>query len=85
MTEKHTLLNEFPQFKDAIHTLKTSDAHFRRLFDAYDLITTELHHYDDGAGAVSDSHAEDLKKKALALKDELYALLTSTASKKSAR
>jgi len=75
MTESHDLAHEFPDFKDAIHALKTSDAHFKKLFDEYEEIAAELHRFGEGADGISDEHAEDLKKKRLELKDELYALL----------
>ena len=29
----HDLAHEFPEMKDAIHALKETDNHFRRLFD----------------------------------------------------
>ena len=80
MTEKHTLITDFPEFKETIHTLKTTDHHFRRLFDEYDIVTTELHRYAEGLGATSDENAEELKKKALHLKDELYFLLKKSAA-----
>ncbi len=33
--EHHELGHEFPEFKDEIHTLKMSNAHFKELFDEY--------------------------------------------------
>ena len=34
--EKHNLVLEFPESKDAIHALKTGNQHFSRLFEQYD-------------------------------------------------
>jgi len=31
--EKHSLLNEFPEFSEKIHKMKIENAHFRKLFD----------------------------------------------------
>lgn len=31
--EKHDLLHELPEYREQIHTLKTGNAHFARLFD----------------------------------------------------
>lgn len=75
MQNAHDLAHEFPDMKDEIHTLKTHDAHFRRLFDQYDEIVHELQRVDDGAGAIDDEQAEHLKVKRLALKDELFTML----------
>ncbi len=79
MPFEHDLAHEFPEFKDAIHTLKTSDAHFKRLFDEYEVVAKELHRADEGAAGISDEHAEDLKKKRLELKDQLFFLLKKEA------
>lgn len=75
MTQHHDLATEFPDMKHEIHALKITDAHFRKLSEAYEDVSKELHRAQDGAGAVGDAHAEDLKKKRLALKDDLYLML----------
>lgn len=75
MTTTHDLAHEFPDMKDVIHSLKTSDNHFRRLFDEYDVIVKQLHRFAEGAGGIADDMAEDLKKRRLVLKDELFAML----------
>jgi len=33
--EKHDLVHEFPESRDAIHELKMNNNHFSRLFDQY--------------------------------------------------
>lgn len=75
MPHTHNLAEEFPEYKDAIHDLKASDAHFKRLFDEYEEISKELHRFGEGADGISDAHAEELKKKRLELKDALFAVL----------
>lgn len=79
MSFDHDLAHEFPDMKDAIHELKVKDRHFKRLFDEYETVAKELHRGGEGAGAISDEHAEGLKKKRLELKDALYAMLVSEA------
>ncbi len=39
----HELADEFPQHKDGIHQLKTTDTHFARLFDHYHDVNREIH------------------------------------------
>lgn len=48
--ESHSLAEEFPQYKEQIHKLKTSNAHFARLFDEYDAIEHEVHRIEAGGG-----------------------------------
>ena len=72
----HELAAEFPELKDRIHELKTSDAHFSRLFDEYHDVNREVHRAEAAGLNISDDHYEDLKKKRMGLKDELYAILT---------
>lgn len=73
--EKHDLLHEFPEHKDAIHYLKMHDKHFARLFDEYHRVDHEVHRIETGAENTSDSYLEDKKKQRLSLKDELFALI----------
>lgn len=73
--EHHDLHHEFPEFKDAIHQLKTSNNHFARLFDEYHVATAEVEKLEGKGIPVGDSAFEELKKKRLKLKDELYTLL----------
>ena len=71
----HELVAEFPEFKERIHELKTSDAHFQRLFDTYHELNREVHRAEASGLNISDEHYEELKKKRMALKDDLYAIL----------
>lgn len=82
MAYQHDLAHEFPEMKEAIHALKTTDAHFKNLFDRYETVSKELHRWDEGAAGISDEHAEELKKTRLTLKDELYAMLSKASGKK---
>ena len=73
--EHHDLHHEFPEFKDAIHQLKTSTNHFARLFDEYPLATAEVEKLEGSGIPVGDTAFEALKKSRLKLKDELYSIL----------
>ena len=75
MTDKHNLIHEFPEYRDAIHELKMSDNHFSRLFDEYHDIDHEIVRIENGAEASSDDYLEDRKKIRLKLKDELFSIL----------
>ncbi len=74
--ENHNLVNEFPQYKDRIHLLKTSDHHFARLTNEYHAVDKEIHNIEQDF-KTSDDYLEGLKKKRVALKDEIYQRLQS--------
>lgn len=71
----HELAAEFPEHKERIHDLKTSDGHFSRLFDEYHVVNREVHRAEAAGLNITDEHYEELKRKRMALKDELYAML----------
>jgi len=71
----HELAEEFPEHKDKIHTLKTTDAHAARLFDAYHLLNREIHRVEAAGINTGDAVFEDLKKQRLRLLDEIAPLL----------
>lgn len=75
--EHHDLPHEFPEFKQAIHDLKISSSHFAKLLDEYEQLTTQIEEMEDKDLPVDDFTVEEMKKKRLKLKDELYALLTA--------
>ena len=77
--EKHDLLHEFPQYTEVIHSLKVTDAHFRRLFDEYHETDHHIHRIEQGNEPTTDQHLTDLRKKRLQLKDELYKIIHAAA------
>lgn len=78
--QHHDLVHEFPEYKDVIHTLKTTNNHFRRLFDEYHALDKEVINAEQEIETPSDAHMEALKKKRLALKDELFSMLQKHAA-----
>ncbi len=76
----HELADEFPEYKERIHDLKVSDAHFRRLFDEYHVVNREIHRAEAAGLNISDEHYEELKKQRMQLKDNLYSMLQGQQS-----
>lgn len=73
MIEKHhDLHHEFPEFRDKIIQLKSSDRHFHRIADEYSALTHEIEKQEQAGSLQTDAHMEELKKKRLALKDEIF-------------
>lgn len=73
--QKHDLLNELPDNRDTIHTLKMNNAHFARLFDQYHTTDHDVHRIESGAENTSDAYLETRKLERLHLKDQLYRMI----------
>ena len=73
--EKHDLIHELPEYKDRIHELKISNSHFAKIFAEYHDVDHEIHRIEEGIETPADDYVEELKKKRLNMKDELFAML----------
>ena len=73
---QHDLVNEFPKFKEKIHELKVSNAHFRKLFDDYHEVTRSISRAEQRIELMSEAEEEQLRKRRLALKDELFTIMS---------
>lgn len=71
----HSLAVEFPQHLEKMRELKTSDAHFAKLFTEYDEDNHAIANFELGAAVISDEALEELKKRRLKTKDEIYQIL----------
>lgn len=74
----HELREDFPEFSDKIHDLKTSNNHFARLATEYHDVNRELHRIEVGEEHVSQFDEENFRKKRIILKDEIYAILKAS-------
>lgn len=79
LNEKHDLVHELPEYRDVIHSLKTNDAHFAKLFDEYHEIDHEIHRMETGLETPSDEYLEARKLQRLQLKDELFEMIKQQA------
>lgn len=72
----------FPEYRDLISKLKTSDAHFARLFDEHNAIDDKLTGLENdpvtSSSAADEIHA--LKVKKLALKEQLHEILKKASA-----
>ncbi|SFR08253.1 YdcH family protein [Poseidonocella sedimentorum] len=71
----HALADEFPDHAEALSRLKSDDAHAARLFDEYHEVNRLVHRGETDVEPMSDPHLTELRKRRMALKDEVYALL----------
>jgi uncharacterized protein len=75
--EHHELHNDFPNLVDEIQALKTGNSHFAHLMDEYNTLTREVERLEEEDIPVDDFTIEDLKKKRIKLKDELYQMIVA--------
>ncbi len=71
----HELLEEFPGHAGTLHRLKTENAHFAKLADAYHDVNRTIHRIETDVEPTSDERATELRKVRMRLKDEIAAML----------
>lgn len=76
--EHHHLTQEFPDYKDKIHELKTSNPAFAELLEKYDAIDDEIYRIEEQIETPSDDYTEELKKQRVLLKDQLFSMMQSS-------
>ncbi len=65
----------FPEFRDLITRLKTTDRHFLHLFDKHNALDQKIKNMEDHVEPGTHEQIETLKKEKLHLKDQLYVIL----------
>lgn len=75
----HELAEEFPGSVDLIHQLKLENAHFARLAEEYHEVNRAVHRAESLVEPVSEVHEQELRRKRMALKDEIARMLSTSA------
>ena len=75
MQDHHPLAKDFPELKDKIHSLKTSNTHFAKLEREYEDLDKAIVRLETGVEHGSSSELEQKKQLRVSLKDELYNML----------
>ena len=65
----------FPEYRDLITKLKTTDKHFLNLFDKHNALDQKIKNMETHVEPGTSEEIENLKKEKLSLKDQLYAVL----------
>ena len=71
----HELAEDFPEFVDTLSRLRATNGHFSNLMDAYHEVNREVHRAETDIEPTSDAHLIEIRRKRMALKDEIYAML----------
>lgn len=75
----HELSEEFPDHVDQMSTLKQSDSHFAKLFDAYHEVNRSVHRAETNVEPMDTLAEGELRKQRAALKDEIWSYLHKTS------
>lgn len=70
----------FPEYRDLITQLKTSDHHFLHLFDKHNELDQKIKNMEAHIEHGTHEEIETLKKEKLHLKDQLYAILRKASA-----
>nr|WP_315240087.1 DUF465 domain-containing protein [uncultured Albidiferax sp.] len=71
----HDLAHEFPQLIGKMRALKLSSSRFLHLFNDYDAVNHAITKIEQDGNAIGDVEMEDMKKKRLKIKDDIYQML----------
>jgi uncharacterized protein YdcH (DUF465 family) len=71
----------FPEYRDLISQLKTSDVHFGRLFDQHNALDQRIKNMESHIEKGTPADIESLKKEKLHLKDQVYAMLKKASTR----
>ena len=71
----HELAEEFPDSAEVVHFLKAGNAHFAKLADEYHTVNRAVHRAETGVEPTDDHHTTDLRKRRMALKDDIAAMI----------
>jgi len=76
-TEHQDLKAEFPELAERMDQLLAEEGHFARRYEEFNELTAQIEHIERNDAANGSQRLEEMKKKRLLLKDEIYRMLTS--------
>ncbi|MNJ71968.1 hypothetical protein D3C77_685700 [compost metagenome] len=69
--EHHPLSREFPEFREQLQELSSSDPRFAQLAQNYEALDKRIYEVEDGREAVDDLDLQGLKNQRVILKDQI--------------
>ncbi len=73
----HDITEEFPDQRERITQLKTSNGRFARLVEEYNELNRTIHRIETRVEPAPEDVEEELKRRRVHLKDEIAAMLSS--------
>lgn len=65
----------FPEYRELISQLKTSDLHFQKKFNKHNQLDEDIKNLEQHSSSDYTTEVHDLKLQKLHLKEEIYAIL----------
>jgi len=78
--ENHSIHHEFPEHHDLIDKLMNEDIHFKKLAYEYNQLDKEIRTIEMNGAPIEDLTFEQMKKRRIQLKDEVYVILRGRGS-----
>lgn len=78
--ENHSIHHEFPEHHDLIDKLMKEDIHFKKLADEYNQLDKEIRTIEVNGAPIEDLTFEQMKKRRIQLKDEVFVMLRAKGS-----
>jgi hypothetical protein len=72
----HPIPREFPEHRETIKRLKSSNDHFRHLYDEYHRLDDAIYRIEEEIDFATDQEIEELKMRRAKLKDYIYHLIS---------
>ena len=73
--DNHSLAQDLPEFREAIHELKMNNAHFSRILGLYEELDKQIVRTEQGLEHIPSLELDALKLKRVQLKDDLVSQL----------
>ncbi|NIO43038.1 MAG: DUF465 domain-containing protein [Burkholderiales bacterium] len=73
--QPHDVEHEFPEYKQTLQEMKTQDTRLAQLIEEYERLNSEIVDIEENEKPFQDFEFEEMKKRRLKLKDEIYFIL----------
>ena len=73
--QPHDVEHEFPEYKHALQQLQSEDSRLAELVAEYERVNAEIVDIEENEKLFHDFEFEDMKKRRLLLKDQIYSIL----------
>src|SRR6266852_637498 len=75
----HSILREFPEYRETVKLLKAGDENFRKICNEYHTLDEAIYRIEEEIDFASDQEIEEFKKRRAWLKDRIYHTIRHTA------
>ena len=73
--QPHDVEHEFPEYRQTLEEMRSNDSHLAQLVAEYERLNSEIVDIEENDKPFQDFEFEEMKKRRLMLKDEIYLIL----------